>query len=80
MENGTQENKIKRIVCQLVFESKELTRTKFSLLKKLDMIEHKLKENERYLRKNCKHEWECVDDGCMYQKPTKICKKCNIQK
>tara|TARA_B100001057_G_C22857579_1_gene953267 strand:+ start:3880 stop:4050 length:171 start_codon:yes stop_codon:yes gene_type:complete len=56
MENGTQENKIKRIVCQLVFESKELTRTKFSLLKKLDMIEHKLKENERFQGELAKYE------------------------
>ena len=80
MENSTKKNKIERRICQLVFENKELTRTKFSFLRKVNMIEHKLKENERYLRQHCKHEWKCLDDGCMYEKPTKICKKCNIYK
>ena len=80
MENSTQETKIERIVSQLIFENKELEKTKFSFMRKLDMIKYKLKENERYLRENCKHEWKCMDDGCMYEKPTKICKKCNIYK
>ena len=80
MENSTKENKIERRIAQLIFENKELTQTKFSFLRKVNMIEHKLKENERFLRENCKHEWQCLDDGCMYERPTKICKKCNIYK
>ena len=38
------------------------------------MIEHKLKENERYLRQHCKHEWKYLDDGCMYENPQKYVK------
>ena len=80
MENSTQERKIERIVAQLIFENKELEKNKIFFYEKLDMIKYKLKENERYLREHCKHEWKCMDDGCMYEKPTKICKKCNIYK
>ncbi len=80
MEISTQEKKIERKVAQLIFENNELTRTKYSFMRRLNMIEHKLKENERYLREHCKHEWKCMDDGCMYERPTKICKKCNIYK
>ena len=80
MEISTSEKKIDRRIAQLVFENKELTRTKFSFLRKINMIEHKLKENERFLRENCNHEWRCLDDGCMYERPTKICNKCNIYK